>query len=417
MLARLLSPLVLAALSVTPVAAAQEHRTPRAGEAWAGTLLGAPVNAPRRDRAKITYLALGATPSLEGPEGTTFGPQGGLYFWRAGADRLRAIVAGIANEVRWDSSLGAGSGLSYAVVFDSTTPPWARAEYVDGIRLTPGELEWLQARVGFGVAWRRPLSPWQCDNGLDVAATFEFGDLWFSRGADTAPDYVVPIDTFEARAHLRVRADALERNLVELPHQGVSAGLDGVYGRRARWEPWGLPTAGLETGALAWLSLSGFAVAAFAPFPGLSERHRLVASVHAGIGHDLDRFSAFRLGGGSTWGDFETLSRVVLPAAGVDELFGSRFATLDLEYRFELLAFLYLQLRGTLAWAALPGAAPDSGARDETFRAVTLGLTTGLPWGMAMELAVARNLDLVTVEDAQAEDGRTGFVITVTKEF
>lgn len=406
-----------AALSLALPSLADDLPTPRAGEAVTRTVLGVPVSAPARDRSRITYLSAGAAPVLDGPEGTTFGPQGGLYLWRAGKDRLRAVVAGISNEVRWDRALATGTGLSAVVTFDSTTLPWDRSEYVDGVRLAAGELRWSQLRAGFGLAWRQPLAPWQCDNGLDVAATFEFGDLWFRRGEDTAPSYVVPVDTFEARAHLRVRADALQRNLLELPHRGWSAGLDAVYGRRSHWEPWGLPAAGLEPGALSWAAFSGFVTTAFRPFPGLSERHRLVASAHGGIGRDLDRFSAFRLGGGSTWGDFETLSRVVLPGAGVDELTTSRYATLDLEYRLELLFFLFLQLRGTLAWAELPGASPGAGVSGESFRAVTAGFTTGLPWGLATELAVARNFDLVLVRDGRAEAGRTSLVLNVTKEF
>ena len=249
---------------------------------------------------------------------------------------------------------------SLVLTLDSLTLPWARSEYVDGIRIAAGEVKWNQARAGAGLAWRMPLPPGECDNGLDAALTYEPGGLWFSRGSDTAPGYAVPRDTYEGRLHLRLRADALERNLLEMPHRGFAAGLDGLAGWRSRWDPWGFPAA-LETGGRNWQAVSGFAYAAFAPAPGLSERHRLVASLHAGTGSDLDRFSAFRLGGGSTWGDFETLSRVVLPGAGVDEFYSSRYAIADLEYRYEALFFLYLQVRGTLAWADRP---VSSGRRD-----------------------------------------------------
>jgi len=119
---------VLVLLAAFPVARADDHRTPRAGEAVKGTLFGSEVEAPSRDRRKITYLNAGAVLVPDAPEGSTFGPMGGLYLWRVGADdasRLRAIVAVISNEVRWDRSADRGRGLSLVLALDSLTPPWA----------------------------------------------------------------------------------------------------------------------------------------------------------------------------------------------------------------------------------------------------------------------------------------------------
>jgi hypothetical protein len=202
-----------------------------------------------------------------------------------------------------------------------------------------------------------------------------------------------------------------------MPHRGFAAGLDGLAGWRSRWAPWGFPAA-LESGGKSWQAVSAFAFAAFAPAPGLSERHRLIASIHAGAGSGLDRFSAFRLGGGSTWGDFETLSRVVLPGAGVDEIYSSRYAIADLEYRYEALFFLYVQLRGTLAWADRP--VPDSGGTrlaNGSFPALSAGLTSGLPWGLALELSGSWNFGLERVRDGRTEKGSLGLLVSLTKEF
>ena len=398
----------------------EEHRTPRAGEAASGTLFGKTVSAPERDRSRITYLNVGAVLLPGGPEEKEFGPMGGLYLWRVPADgtsRLRGIIAIISNEVRWDRALPGLGGLSLVLTFDSLTPWWARSEYVTGVRIAAGELKWNQARGGVGFAFRKSLPPGACDNGLDAALTYEPGGLWFLRGSDTAPDYVVPVDTYEGRLHLRLRADALERNLLEMPHRGWSAGLDGLAGWRARWEPWGFPALP-ETGGRDWQAVSGFALGAFAPFPGLSERHRLIASLHAGAGSDLDRFSAFRLGGGSTWGDFETLSRIVLPGAGVDEVFSSRYAIVDLEYRWEALFFLYLQLRGTLAWAdRIVPVAGGTATRTGSFPALTAGLTSGLPWDLSLEFAASWNFGLERVTDGRPEKGSFGLLFSLTKEF
>ena len=410
----------LALLAAAPASFGDEYRTTRAGEAAVGTIFGKEVRAPRRDRTRIAYLSLGAVLLADGPDGLGFGPSGGAYFWRApeeGGSRLRAIVAGISNEVRWDLAISENRTVATVVTFDSLTPPWARSEYVQGARRRDTELVWNQARLGLGFAAHARIGPGAIDNLLDVALTFEPGNLWFGEGDRTDPDFVVPTDTFEHRGHLRVRVDALVRNVVELPHRGWAAGADGVWGRRGEWEPWGLPDEGLETGGASWLAGSAFAYLATG-IPGLPERHTLVASAHAGTGSDLDRFSAFRLGSGSTWGDFETLSRVVLPAAGVDEIATARYATVDLEYRFEPVFFLFLQLRGTLAWADVPVNGPAGvETRGRPLPALTVGFTTGLPWNLAMELAASRNFGLEKSVDGRVEKGRTGFFVSVTREF
>ena len=96
----------LAAFALSAAASvvrADDYRTPHAGEVAVGTIFGNEVRAPKRDRGRITYLNLGAVLLSGGPDGLGFGPAGGAYFWRApeeGESRLRAIFAGISNEVR-----------------------------------------------------------------------------------------------------------------------------------------------------------------------------------------------------------------------------------------------------------------------------------------------------------------------------
>ena len=412
--------LALALVLSAAGANADDYKAPRAGEVAIGTIFGKEVRAPQRDRTKITYLSLGAVLLVDGPDGLGFGPSGGVYLWRApeeGTSRLRAILAGISNELRSDLAISENRALALVTTIDSLTPPWARSEYVEGVRQRSEELEWSQARIGLGLAGHGRIGPGAIDNVLDVALTLETGNLWFDEGSHTDPAFVVPTDTFEYRGHLRVRADALVRSLLELPFRGWSLGVDGVWGRRTKWDPWGLPSEGLETGGATWLAASAFAYAATG-IPGLSERHTLVASAHAGTGSDLDRFSAFRLGSGSTWGDYETLSRVILPAAGVDEIATARYATFDLEYRYTPVFFLDLQLRGTLAWCDVPvNGAAGIETRTGSFPAVTAGFTSGLPWNLAMEFAVSRNFGLAKTVDGRVEKGRTGFFVSVTREF
>ncbi len=419
------SRLLLFTLTLDPggqelLAGESDYRTPRAGEAVTASVFGLTVHAPERDRRAITYLSAGAVLAPDGPEGKTFGPMGGLYIWKVPSSnsyRLRAIVAVISNELRWDRALPSHNGFSFVASFDSLTLPWARMETIEGVSDHQSEMEWHQLRAGVGFSWRKPW-PADCDNGLDVALTFEPGVLWFAAGDDTARDYVLPSDALEGRLHLRIRADALERNIVELPHRGWSLGADAVAGYRHDWKPWGLPATGLDSTGSSWVAASMFAFLATTPFPGVSERHRLVSSLHAGGGAHLDRFSAFRLGGGSTWGDFETLSRIVLPGAGVDELFAPWYIITDIEYRFEAFFFLYLQLRGTLAWAALPSSAePRYDTNTKALPALTLGLTSGLPWGLSLEAAASWNFGIPREEDGEIKKGGTGLVFSLTKEF
>jgi hypothetical protein len=213
-----------------------ERRTPRAGERYADALFGKPYVVEERDRSRATDLGAGAVFLASAPDRLGVGPWAGLEIWRVtpGESRLRAILAGLANELRWDRALRRGAALSSVVVADTLTLPWARSEYADGVRLRDQELEWHTARAGLGIAWRRALAPGAVDNGVDAALTLEAGGLFFARGDRTAASFVLPRDTLEMRLHLRLRADGLERNLLEMPHRGWAAGADVGGARRAR---------------------------------------------------------------------------------------------------------------------------------------------------------------------------------------
>ena len=364
----------------------------------------------------ITYVSAGGIV----PSGLPVDPLASLYLWRApasGESRLRAQLSVIANELRWDRRVSPGQGWQTVLGLDSTTFPWEQAEVVDGSEYRPGELKWYQARVGAGFGWHGPLGRGETFNGLDAALTLEGGALWFRQGSETAPAFVLPVDTFEGRLHLRVRADALSRNDVLIPTRGWSAGLDGNWGVRNRWEPWGDPATGLVTGGRGWVAASGFAYGVV-PLSGLGGEQVLVASLHAGIGSGLDRFSSLRLGGGSNWGDHETLSRPILPGAAMDEIATSRFAIADLEYRVRVVSLLFLQARGTLAWADVPVQfAGGFEKKTPAFPAVTLGLTTGLPWDMALEASWSWNFGLESAGDVAPTKGRSGVTALLVKSF
>ena len=76
-------------------------------------------------------------------------------------------------------------------------------------------------------------------------------------------------------------------------------GLDAYHARRESWDDWGGPVLGFEDGnrGREWNALSLYVVAA-TPVPFVrSQRHRLGHERLRGSARNVDRFSAFRLGG------------------------------------------------------------------------------------------------------------------------
>ena len=81
-----------------------------------------------------------------------------------------------------------------------------------------------------------------------------------------------------------------------------------------------------------------------------SDKHRLITSIHGGIGKDLDRFSAFRLPGRPTGFEWEALSLPTMPGVQFNELFPRRYAIASVTYRYEAL-FFSLSLRDGDLWS------------------------------------------------------------------
>ncbi len=413
---------LLGCCSLARPAVAQEGRTALAGEAFTGTLFGKPVDVPARDRTRVTELWAALQWIPDGPESRTLVPQGAVLLWRnrnGGEERFRAVLLGIYDDVRWNRRLS--GRLESVLTFENTTLPWARSEYVEGRRIASEELEWSVVRAGVGLGTRFTIAPSLQDNAVEAALTYEPGVLFFRRGSDTLDSFRLPSDAYEGRVHGRVRADAFERNLLELPHRGFGGGLDALWAHRAGWQDWGGgptgPHAADETRI--WSAISGYALAAL-PVPFVnSERHRLLLSAYGGAGSSLDRFSALRLSGGSNAGDFESLSQPILPAAAFDEIATRGYGILNLEYRFEALFFLFLSARGTLARADRVRFDAQGGFTNRTdwLDGVTVGLTSGFLWDSSIELFVSRNFGLETRKDGASSTGRNALYFSFTKEF
>lgn len=187
------------------------------------------------------------------------------------------------------------------------------------------------------------------DSALELSLTYEPGYRWFARGHHTSPDFIVPSDTYEGRVHVRLRRDALERNLVELPHRGYAFAADFIYGHRATWCQWGgvafdKPEVSQEREYLMGSIYAG--VATSVPWVK-NERHRLLASFHGGWGLHLNRFSTFRLPGRPTGYEWEVLALPMLPSVAFNELFPTQYSIVQVTYRYEAMFFLFPYIRGS----------------------------------------------------------------------
>lgn len=423
---RLMAGLLCGLLWLSPLnAVADGYRTPRAGEAYDTSLWNQPVHAPSRNRNKVTALNLGTMWIVDAPKDYELLPFGALYAWRNrndGRERLRAVVAGLYNEVRYHRRPEWLGATELVLTLDSLTVPTARQEFVEGRRIDAEELEWHRVHLGLGLGWRAPLSPGHQDNALEAAISYQPGLLLFDRGSETVAAFREPRDTYEGRWHLRLRADALERNIMELPHAGWAAGADGWYGHRARWRDWGGgPTFGTQDGAnhRQWLAARFHAMAAFGLPVGEPERHRLLSSVYGGIGKDLDRFSAFRLGGEPSGGEAEALSRPMINGALFDEFSSRSYLIANLEYRYELLFFCYLHLRGQLAWIDRPRFDEKGGVEMhmETLPSLGAAVTCGTPWNSQIEIGYSYNFGLLRENGSGSKYGGHGLILSWSKEF
>jgi hypothetical protein len=326
-----------------------DYRTPRAGEGFRTHVRGREVEVEPRDRRSVTAVAGGLV--VGGPEEERASPFASLYLWRRPESEryfLRATLVGLYNDVDFAYALAPDSPFEAVLTFENLTIPFDRVEWADGESLDDEELTWGWVRAGIGLGYRRAVAPGAQDNMFSVSATFEPAYFYFDDGNDTSRSFVTPQDTAVLGGRLELRWDALERNLLELAHRGYALGAEASLAWRANWEDWGV--SGRETGESTPRLLTGYGVVA-GGVPGVSgERHRLIGSLHAGVGDELDRFSARRLGGGPSSREYGAVDRPLVPGAGLSEFFPDHYVIGLVEYRFEPIFFTYLHLRAAGAW-------------------------------------------------------------------
>jgi len=208
----------------------------------------------------------------------------------------------------------------------------------------------VSGRLGVGL--RVPVAPFQADNDLRAQLFYQGTYLYSKKVSDTGLTVALPPDTLVHGPLLRVRYDGLRRNLLELPHSGVAAGVDVEFMRRDKWSDanYGGATYS-EDQTRDYVKLYGYLSTA-SGIPGLSEKNRLLLSFYGGFAPygTLDRFSAYRIGGGPFPSETDDLYRQVYPGAMFNQFPASDYLIGSVEYRRELLFFLYLHLRGTYAW-------------------------------------------------------------------
>ena len=349
---------------IDPFDQSADYRSLRAGEAFRTSLFGFDVDEEARDRRSTSALDLGAVAYFDGPDEGSMIPFGSFYFWRRPDERrfLRATVGGIVNDVVAARSFG-DSPFEAVFTFENSAV-WFddNSQWIDGEREEKEELRKMSVLGGIGVGYRRQLVPgWKPlefadgvhpqrpDNMFSIYLLAEPRYLYFSK-RNSADAFVLPQDTWQLDGHLVMIRDSLERNLMDLAHNGFSIGLDASAGWRTNWEDWGLDASRHAHNGRYPKLIQGHLIAATG-VPGLNERHRLVGFLHGGRGWDLDRFSQPRVGGGPRGNEFMSLARPILPGAAISEFTPDRHYAIALaEYRYELMFFAYLSAYGGVGY-------------------------------------------------------------------
>jgi hypothetical protein len=406
--------------------AEEPYHAPLAGVGFTTTVFGHEAVVPARDRTNLTAINLGiyGIPDYPGEKVAGFGA---IYLWRNlddGKTRFRGIMNGVYNDVRYAATPAFLGGAEMVLTFNNFTVPVAQSEYVEGIEIDD-PLYWYQAQLGAGLGYATNIAPGHQDNIAEVSLTYEPGFLVFRSAANSVPGFSVPRNVYEGRVHLRMRADAMTRNVMELAHRGLSGGMDVVYGNRPGWENWGgTPAFGISGGASHrnWLTASAYAVAAGGvPFVQ-DEHHRLIARLHAGVGSHVDRFSGLRVSGGPGGDEAESLSRPLLEGAAFNEYFTDAYAISNLEYRYEVLFFLYLHFRGDVAFVdryrfTTPSTTGPASYEFDMIPSVTTGLTTGFIWNSELEVYYTHNFGILRDINGNPSFGGDAVVVSWSREF
>lgn len=397
------------------------YRPLLSGEGFRTKVLGREVRVEPRDRRVVNAWDLGIANSPRADSSEVL-PFGALYFWRhPDEDTLfRGVVVGLFNEIYYAKSPKNWGSFEWIATLETFTVPVGQLEVIDGEDLESEDLIWGYVRPGLGFGYRRQIAPGKQDNMLALGFTVEPGLLFFDEGKDAATNFDAPQTTFESRFRLQFRMDALERNLIELPHCGFAVGADLVYGHRAPWDGWGRPGASTyhtPGSSRDYVGFTGYSLGVTGvPFVK-SERHRLLAKVHGGVGEGVDRFSAVRVGGGPDprGEEYGSVWRPFLPGAAINEFFPEHYVVALAAYRFEPTFFSSISLGGFIGYLERVRSSATRTLRKEedVFPGVVTRLTTGFVLETRLQIEYAYNWGVIRKE----EYGGHGVVVHVSGQF
>ena len=331
------------------------YRTPRAGEGFTTEVFGEQVVVPSRNLRHINGWKVGAQFETPQPDDRLVLPAAALYFWRHPDDRhlLRAEVTGVYNNAFWGMKPDGWGDFEIGLNFNNFTLPSTWNEVYDGVKDSREEIFWGYIRPGLSFGYRKSLETGHQDNMWQLNYVLEPGYFYSGRDSGTAANMVLPKSTFELRNRLVFRYDSMERNILSLPHEGFAVGGDFVYGYRVNWADWGVPgNTFRKNDGQHYVNFNAYAVgAATVPFTN-NERHKLVSWLSAGVGHNLDRFSATRVGGGpNAMGmEYGSSAMPILPGTSIWEFYPQHYVIGALEYRYELSWFSYLTAHGGVGY-------------------------------------------------------------------
>ncbi len=133
--------------------------------------------------------------------------------------------------------------------------------------------------------------------------------------------------------------------------------------------------------------------------PGVaSERHRLIGSLHGGVGRHLDRFTAPRIGGGPRpmGEEYGSSWRPILPGTAIQEFYPDHYLVAVGEYRYEPIFFTYLSLVGSVGWLdRLRSGNNELYSQDDTFSSLGARITTGFFFDTRLQLDYNYNFDAI----------------------
>lgn len=396
---------------------AHDVHVPIAGEEYKTRFMGQSILIPKRNRDNVFALTLGA--NLYNPEVSDdfVLPIAALYWRHRGENWWTRNIFGLfVNEMDVARSFGRFQLLGH---LDNNTVPSDDTEIKDGKSVASTSVIWGTVSGWLGTGYRVPVAPFQADNDFRMQLLYHAGYFYNKRTSNTGSNVRLPPDTLYHGFRLRTRYDGILRNLMELPHQGWAMGGDMELTRRNIWSDstfGDMLFSGTDTRD--YLKLSGYLIGA-TKFPGLSDRHHLIGYLHGGVSPvgKLDRFSAFRAGGGPFPSESDDLYRLPYPGALFNNFPVSDYVVGTLEYRLQLLFFLYLHLRGTFAWG---GNRPDftttrgleATLKSSDGQAFSVGLTSGFLYDSQIYLEYSYDFKLLR----NGTDG-SSFMILWSKSF